>query len=210
MTNIDWPVAFERTDAVDREPNRSFEATIADTTRDIATEMDRMDVDEWRASTGSGGPHTKPSGMPKHSANPDDPGFVLYWTKDGEQYAVACDASPKLRDNVRYCYKWINETRMRSNRPVETGDSEFATARLPSGDEEATTADPPAHIVLDVDRDATPAAVESAFREKAREVHPDAGGSEEAFKRAQRAKERLLPDEPECVTDGGVDMEDKQ
>lgn len=204
MTEIDWPAGFDRTPASDREPNRSFEATIADTTRDLTTKLDRMGVDEWRASTGSGGAHTKTNGLPKHSANPADPGFALYWTKDGQQYAVACDASPSLRDNMRYCYKWINETRMRSNRPVETGKSEFATARLPSGNEDAVAADPPAHVVLGVDRDAAPAEIESAFRDKVSEVHPDAGGSAEAFKRAQRAKEELLPDDDKCVTDGGT------
>ena len=204
MTKIDWPAGFDRTPATDREPYRSFEATIAQTSSALAKEMDRMGVNEWRVSTASGGSHTKSNGLPKHSANPDDPAAVVYWQKDGEQFAVACDDSPRLRDNMRYCYKWINETRMRSNRPVETGESEFATARLPSGNEDAVAADPPAHVVLGVDRDASPAEVEAAFRETAREVHPDAGGSDEAFKRAQRAKEELLPDENECVTDGGT------
>ena len=204
MSEIDWPAGFDRTPAADRERNRSFEATIADTTSDLATELDRMNVDEWRASTASGGAYTKSNGLPKHNANPDDPGFVLYWKIDGQQHAIACDDSPRLRDNMRYCYKWINETRMRSNRPVETGESEFATARLPSGNEDTVAADPPAHVVLGVNRDASPAEVEAAYRETAREVHPDAGGSDEAFKRAKRAKDELLPGDNECVTDGGT------
>jgi len=89
MSNLDWPAGWDRTPAEQRERNRSFEASIATTTDELATEMDRMDVDHWRGSIGN--QHTKSNGLPLHNANPDDPGFVLRWTDDGEEFAVACD-----------------------------------------------------------------------------------------------------------------------
>ncbi|GGN92340.1 J domain-containing protein [Haloarcula pellucida] len=190
MTGIDWPGGFERTPADDREPNRNFEATLGQTTDDLATEMDRLDPDEWRASTGNS--HTKSNTLPLHNANPDDPGFVLRWTKDGEQFAVACDEYSRLRDNVREVYLWVHETRMRGNRSVVTGESEFAAARLPSGDGEAVAASPPPHDVLDVAPDAPDGVVNAAYREKTKEMHPDHGGSPEAFQRLKRAKEAML------------------
>jgi len=192
MSQIDWPAGWERTDDYHRQSGSKFQASLADTTSEIAAEMDRMGVDEWRASTGSGGAYTKSNGLPKHTANPDDPGFVLRWSKDEEQFAVACDKYRRLRDNARAVYLWVHETRMRSNRPVQTGEDEFAAARLPSGEDDAVAADPPPHEVLEVAEDAPEAIVEGAYRAKVQDVHPDKGGSREAFERVQRAREAIL------------------
>jgi len=199
MSRLDWPAGFERTPESERERNRSFEATLGSTTSEIATEMDRMDVEAWRGEIAN--THTKSNGLPLHNANPDDPGFVLRWTADGEQFAVACDASPKLRDNVRYVLKWVNETRMRSQRPVKTGDSEFAAARLPPGDERGggavatSSAAEPAYKVLGVTSDASEGEIRVAYRERLMEVHPDHGGSEEELSCVREAKEVMLDGE---------------
>ncbi len=189
--SLDWPAGWDRTPAEQRERNRSFEASIATTTDELATEMDRMDVDHWRGSIGN--QHTKSNGLPLHNANPDDPGFVLRWTDDGEEFAVACDDYSRLRDNIRTVYLWVHETRMRSQRPVKTGDAEFAAARLPSGeDEEAVVATAAPHEVLEVAPDAGDAVVKAAFRQKMKSAHPDQGGDTEQFERVRNAKEAML------------------
>lgn len=190
MSRLDWPDGFERTPASEREPNHNFEATLGQTTSDLETELDRLDPERWRVSIGN--QHTKSNGLPLHNANPDDPGFALYWRKDGEQFAVACDAYSRLRDNVREVYLWVHETRLRGNREVETGETEFAAARLPSGDDDAITTPVPPAEVLDVSPNASPEEVREAYRERVKEVHPDQGGSEEEFHRVERAKEKLL------------------
>jgi hypothetical protein len=167
--------------------------SIAKTTSAIETEMGRLDPAEWRVDTGSGGAHTKRNGLPKHSANPQDPGVVLRWKKDSEDFAVACDAYTRLRDNLRCVYLWVNETRMRGQRPVETGESEFAAARLPPADEAAVVAsEPPAHGVLGVPPDASDEEVNNAFRDLAKEHHPDQGGDVETFQRLRDAREAML------------------
>jgi hypothetical protein len=194
MSALDWPTGWERTSSIERSRGRKFQASLADTTSDLEREMDRMDVDDWRASTASGGSHTKPNGLPKYSANPEDPGFVLRWTDDGEQFAVACDAYTRLRDNVRAVYLWVHETRMRAQRPVRTGDSEFAAARLPSGDEDAIEAREPPHEVLGVDPDAPDDVVKGAARALKKRTHPDQGGSNEDLKRILEAEEAMLDD----------------
>lgn len=192
MSGIDWPVGWDRTPPAERERNHSFQATLADTTKAIVAEMRRMDVDDWRASTGSGGAYTKSNGLPKHNANPNDPGFVLRWSKDGEQFAVACDAYSRLRDNVRSVYLWVHETRMRGQRPVRTGDTEFAAARLPAGDEEPVVAQEPPHEILEVAPDADEGVVQAAWRSKVKQAHPDSGGSQEELQRINAAKEAML------------------
>lgn len=191
--SIDWPAGFARTAASDREPNRNFQATLGQTTSDLETELDRLDPDSWRVSIGNR--HTKSNGLPLHNANPDDPGFVLRWTKDGEQFAVACDAYSRLRDNIRSVYLWVHETRMRGQRPVVTGDSEFAAARLPPADAEVVVAGrQPAHDVLGVAPDASSSEIRRAYRERLKECHPDQGGSHEAFQELQEAYE-VMADE---------------
>lgn len=192
MSSLDWPPEFERTSVHERERNNSYQASLGQTTKEIATEMDRLDPTNWRASTASGGSHVKSSGLPKHSANPDDPGFVLRWSMDGEQFAVACDAFTRLRDNARTVYLWVHETRMRGQRPVTTGESEFAAARLPAGDDVVeVTAEP--HEILGVPSDASPEEINDAFRERVKQTHPDReGGSQEAFDRVQRARKAML------------------
>ena len=194
MSRLDWPAGWDRTPESDRGPNRSFEATLGTTTQDLATEMERMTVDAWRAEIANA--HTKSNGLPLHNANPDDPGFVLRWTDGDEQFAVACDASSRLRDNVRTVYLWIHETRMRSQRPVKTGDTEFAAARLPPGDGDDVAAGSssvkPAHEVLGVQPDASVSVIEAAVRQRKAETHPDSGGSREAFQEVVEAEEVIL------------------
>ncbi|WP_373189951.1 J domain-containing protein [Halolamina sp.] len=193
MSSLDWPAGWERTPAEDRERTTKFGASLAASSGAIETEMSRMDVDDFRASTASGGSYTKRSGLPKHNANPDDPGFVLRWTDNGEQFAVACDHYADLRDNVRSVYLWINETRLRSQRPVRTGDAEFAAARLPSGEEEdAVVATAAPHEVLEVAPDATDPVVEAAFKQKIKSAHPDQGGTTAEFGRVKDAKDAML------------------
>jgi hypothetical protein len=48
-----------------------------------------------------------------------------------------------------------------------------------------------ASAVLGVDPDADEATVRRAYRERIKQVHPDADGDEESFKRVQRAYDRL-------------------
>jgi len=202
---IDWPGGFERTAPEQREPNRSFEVSLSQTTTDLETELQPYRLtaeerrmarpDEWRVSIGN--QHTKSNGLPRHNANPDDPGFVLRWTDDGEQFAVACDASPRLRDNVRTVYLWMHETRMRGQRPVVTGDSQFAAARLPPGDETGADGAVVAHSrppqeVLGVDPDAPEEVVKAAYRALAKERHSDHGGSDEEMRELNAAKEAML------------------
>lgn len=171
---LDWPTGWERTPERERTKAQKFKASLGSTTKSLEGELDRMDVDEWRVSIGN--QHTKSNGMPRHNANPDDPGFVLRWSKDSEQFAVACDSYSRLRDNVRAVYLWVHETRMRGQRPVKTGSAEFAAARLPSGDDDAViAADPPAHEVLGVARDAPDTVVKGAARELTKAHHPDHG-----------------------------------
>lgn len=195
MTSIDWPAGFDRTPPEERTVNNRFDTSLRRSIDDLADELERVGVDDWRLSTGAEHQKRNPR-YPYANASPDDPGAVLRWRMDGDQYAVACDRYSRLRDNVRTLYLYVREKRKMEQRPVVTGESEFANARLPPGDDERAhvVARQPAHEVLGIDPDAPEAVVKGAARSLKAEYHPDAGGNVEQFKRVIAAEEELLDD----------------
>lgn len=174
---IDWPQELDRTPEDDRESTSKFSVNFQKTERQLRKEMDRMDVDEWRVSHVSG----------SHG----DPGVVLRWTQNDVPYAVGCDNYTAKRDNLRTVYLWVEETRKRSDRPVVTGDTDFAAARLMPPGEDAEPKKPP-HEVLGVAPDASDAVIEAAARARRGETHPDQGEDGEEFLRVNRAEEEML------------------
>jgi DnaJ-domain-containing protein 1 len=187
---IDWPAGFERTPADERGPKRQFDTSLSEAFDHLETHLRRSDIEDYRYSFDA--QSRKADDRPYSRANPDDPGFVLRWTKDGGQFAIACDAHSRLRDNVHEVGKYVAEKGRMSRRPATTGRSEFANARLPSGDDETVVASAPPHDVLEVSPDADPSVVEAAYRAKIKEVHPDNGGDRDEFQRVKRAKEQLI------------------
>lgn len=196
MTSIDWPAGFERTPEADRQRCRKYDVSLSQAFSDLETELGRLGVDDYRYSFDAD--QRKTDQRPYARASPDDPGFVLRWTMDGDQYAVACDRWNRLRDNVRTVGLYLNEKRKMEQRPVETGESEFANARLPPGDEDAeiivagTGQTESPHEVLDIDPEAPDEVVKAAFRAKAKDAHPDKGGSRDEWQQLQNAKEAML------------------
>ncbi|WP_435358467.1 DnaJ domain-containing protein [Haloarchaeobius sp. DFWS5] len=191
MSRLDWPTFLDRTTLGDRSNAKKFSVTLAQAFDDLEGELGRLGVDDYRYSFDA--QQRKRDGRPYSRARPDDPGFVLRWSVDGDSYAAACDEFTALRDNVRAVGLWLRETRKRSSRPVRTADTKFAAARLPSGDDDAIAAGPRPYDVLGVSPDPTDSEVRDAFRKKVKQVHPDAeDGDEEAFRRVKRARDDLL------------------
>jgi len=192
---VDWPPHLDRTPPRERERTSKFGVTFHEALGDIETELlDRVGADDWRVSTAA--PQRKTDGKPYADSNPDDPGVVVRWSKDGQQYAVAADRYTDWRDNARAIGLYIREKRKMSNRPVHTGRDEFATAALPSGDEDAIVVADGArqapHEVLGVAPDAAPAVIRGAARQLKKEHHPDTGGERERFQAVVDAAEALL------------------
>ena len=191
--HIDWPAEFKRTEPSDREPYPGgFRVTRSTAFQNVLNELAT-----WQGVTDvqldSGAEHQKRNpNKPYANASYDDPAVVVYFQKDGEDMAAACDRWDNPRDNAQDLAKYLNETRMQEQRGTVTGQSEYDKLRLPSGDGEATAAEPPAHVVLGVDRDASEEEIQQAFRERAKETHVDTGGDSEAFKRVKRSREAML------------------
>lgn len=196
---IDWPAGFTRRSPAERERTRKFRTTMSKAFSDLEAEMDRLDVDDFRYSFDA--PARQKDDRPYANVTPDDPSFVLRWTMDGTQYAVACDRWDRLRDNVRSVGLYIKEKRKMENRPVTTGESEFANAALPSGNEDVIVAgaggetdDRAPHEILEVSPDASPEAIKGAARQLQSKHHPDNGTEPDQaeFIAVSKAKEAML------------------
>jgi hypothetical protein len=191
--HIDWPATFERTDPSDRKGYPGgFRVSRSDAFENILDELATWDgITDVQLDSGAEHQVRNPN-KPYADASFEDPGVVVRFVKSGDDMAAACDRWDNPRDNAQDLYHYLHETRMQEQRGTVTGESEFQKLRLPSGNEEATAADPPAHRVLGVDRDATEGEIQQAFRERAKETHADTGGDSEAFKRVKRAREEMI------------------
>jgi len=178
---LNWPENIPRTPADKREHCKKFQSDIQTTRSDLASEMDLMGVEEWRVEevSGSGG----------------DPGVVVRWRVDGNEYAAACDYYTTKTDNLRETYHWIKETRMREKRHTSTAADSFAAARLPTGNAPVDQQAPP-HVILGVSEGASDDEIREAYRDLVKERHPDVGGSGSEFQAVREAYEELM---------GGVD-----
>lgn len=175
---VTWPAWADVHDDSERHAGSRFSVGWNQTRSDIGDEMDRLGADEWAIE----------------SANADDfPGVVLRWRRDGQDYAICSDGYQGKTACLRECYLWFRETRMRNDRRVQSGEDEFAAARLPPGDEEPAM--PPAHEILEVAPDASDVVVEASFREKVKQAHGDTdhdGDGPYSVRELKLAREELL------------------
>lgn len=191
--SLDWPAEYERTPEHERQPYpHGFEVTRTQAFESILDELSKMDgVTDVQLSFGAEQTIRDPN-RPYADATFDDPGVVVRFEREGEQYAMPCDRWDNPRDNARAIALTIKAKRALTRYGVETIESEFQRLRLPSGTGDYTHV--PDHEVLGVDRNADVDEVKAAFRAIAQKHHPDAGDDPDPDKlnAARKAKERLL------------------
>jgi len=194
--HIDWPAEFPRTDPEDREPySGGFRVTRSTAFGNVLDELRTWDgVTDVQLDSGAEHQKRNPN-KPYANASYEDPGVVVRFNKDGQDMAAACDRWDNPRDNAQDLYHYLHETRMQEQRGTVTAESEYQKLRLPSADEETVAAQPGAHDVLGVDRDATQEEIRDAYRERLKETNPDKpDGDEDAYRRVQDAYEVLTED----------------
>ena len=148
--------------------------------------MDAVNIEVETAA-----PHTaKKPHRPYADRDPDDPGVVVYFEREGQGFAVPCDRWSNLRDNAQAIAKYLNAKRALERYGVSTVAGEMSTQALPSGTEDESSAEP--HEVLGVAPDAPDGVVKAAARELKKENHPDNDGDRDTFQRIVKAEEALL------------------
>lgn len=191
--SLDWPASFERTEPRKRtQYPGGFRVERSTAFDNILAELRKWDgVTDVQLDSGLDHQTRNPNMVYANQPEPDDPGVVVRFTKDGQQMAAACDRWNNTRDNAQDLYHYLHETRMQEQRGTVTAQSEYEKLRLPEGTGVVT--DQPPHEVLGVSPDAPADVVRAAARRLAANVHPDKPDGDEAeFKRIQKAKERML------------------
>lgn len=146
--------------------------SLAVAVREVTGEMDRLRASHAVISTNL---RLRRDGLPySDQRKPDDPGVAVYFLKGGQQLCFACDRWDRVEDNLVAVAKTIEA--LRGVDRWGTGDMVQAAF---TGFQAITAA--PARrawwVVLGVEQDATPAAVEARYRELSLEHHPDRGGN---------------------------------
>ena len=200
---LEWPDGFDRTPPRKRETYpHGFRVSRSEAFDNILEELRKMDARNVQVKTAA--PHTKASPhRPYADRDPDDPGVVVYFERDGQQFAVPCDRWDNLRDNAQAIAKYLDAKRAIQRYGVSTIESEFSTQALPPADEEAIAAPPASggdeldeepHEILDVAPDAPDEVVTAAFKAQVKDLegHPDTGGSSRRFQKLKQARDELL------------------
>lgn len=205
MADVEWPDGFERTAPGDREPyphGSGFRVDRRQAFENILEQLKQLGAEEVRIDSGAHEKTVNPNLLTQES-DPSDPSVVVYFSKNGEDFAVPCDKWDNVRDNAQAIANYLDAKRALDRYGVKTVETEFTTQKLPPGEteeeDETTTgsgdddfADKPPHKVLGVPSDAGDEEIKAAARALKKEYHPDTGGDISKFNRVLEAEKLLL------------------
>lgn len=166
--------------------------TMDDAMKRVAYELGRLGVkrSDFVVSTNL---RLNREGLPRgDQGSPVDKGVAVYWQAKGRpQTVIAVDLYDRVRDNLAAIAATLEAMRAIERhggaRLMERAFTGF-TALPASGN----GAGPSCWEILDVAPGAAKDAIISKFRERAKEAHPDLGGSKEAFEILVKARDEAL------------------
>lgn len=191
---LDWPLGVPRTPPSERQrarfgtrndrgwgTNRLTVAQARERLFDEIARYGRVDLDNVVLSTNM---PTRKDGLPYSNARePDDPGVCVYFELDGFDIALPCDTFDRVADNIAAIAGHIEADRRQERYGVGRASQRYAGFKaLPE-----QGSGRPWWVVLEVDHNASVKELQRAYRRRAKETHPDTGGSAEAFREVQDA-----------------------
>ena len=184
---LEWPDGWPR---VRYHSSARYQTEFGKARDDLIDELRRFNATHVVISSNV---PTRNDGLPYASAGSrryQDPGVAVYFTIKGNQQVIACDHWDHVKDNIRACGLTVAAMRMieraGATEIIERAFSGFKA--LPPANGQTTTVswweffgvDPKATTLTDVD---------AIYRTRARKAHPDAGGTEEAIKELNQARD---------------------
>ncbi len=179
---LQWPAGQPRTPQVSRQYAR-FDTTQDAAQRGVIAEIERLGGRDPIISTMI---RVRNDGLPyAQQSRIEDPGVAVYFQYKGKQMCFACDKWIHIRDNMQAIRKTIEALR-----GIERWGSGDMMERAFTGF--TALPNPELHWteILGVKADASLDEIEYAFRRKAREVHPDTGGTDADMARLNAARDR--------------------
>ena len=187
---LHWPDGWPRT----KYPTKSrFDVSFTEARDGLVAEVKRLGGRYIVISTDI---ETRQDGLPyANQRAPRDTGDAVYFERKGKQMVFACDRWNTVKDNMRAVAKTIEAIRgierWGASEMLERAFSAFVALPAPGETRKRAWRD-----VLGFNADKpgviTKERIEGAYRLAARKVHPDAGGSAEAFHELQQAREEAL------------------
>jgi hypothetical protein len=119
-----------------------------------------------------------------------DKGIAVYFTFEGEQKVIACDAWDSFEINLRALWHTVEDIRALERNGASSIIAQVFTGfkALPEKDREQEWWE-----TLGCRKGDDPETIKTAYRNKLHEVHPDKGGSSEEFLKVQEAYRKATP-----------------
>lgn len=157
--------------------NQKQELTVSAALGRLSGELRRMGVldGDWLVSSNM---RVRLDGLPySDQRRPDDPGVAVYFKLARKDRVLACDTWDRVADNIAAVAAHIEALRAIERYGVGSIDQAFAGyAALPAKGDTWRSA-----LGFGPDDNVNAAAIDTAFKAKARTAHPDVGGSHEAM-----------------------------
>jgi hypothetical protein len=187
---LHWPLGYKRTP---RRIHSRFKVTMDRSQRYLHNELKRLGARNIVVSTNI--PVRLDGGLYADWMNRkiEDPGVALYFSYKGKDVVMCCDTYDKIWENVYALGKAIEAIRAIDRYGVsEFMERAFTGFReLPAGDY-VESKSVSCYDILGIEKNATEAEIKAAFFAKAKEAHPDKGGTPDQFDRLNKAKEEAL------------------
>jgi len=176
---LQWPLGRPRTPSTQ---NSRFEQTNG---RAISFALDQIRILGGRNPVISSNIELRRDGLPYANQRVDDAGVAVYLTYKGRQMCFACDKWRDVYDNIYAIGKTIEALRgierWGTGDMVEQAFTGFVALPAPKSP----------HEILGVKPGASEEDIDAAYRQKAKEVHPDLGGSPSAMAELTEARRKL-------------------
>lgn len=185
---LHWPEGWERT----RRPKRAaYKVSMAQARDELVTELTRFGAKHILITSNL---PLRRDGLPLATrAKIVDPGVAVYFEREEEEYCVPCDAWDSVEANMRAIGLTIENLRA-----IQRHGTRQMVAAAASGYRAL-----PAQAggtgwwdLLGIPTDSSVDAIERRYRELARSMHPDHGGSQEAFAALTEAYRQALSSKP--------------
>lgn len=182
-----WPAGWPRTVPYRRQSSRFSPGGLTGEAQAAKVELHRLGAKNPVISTNI---ELRRDGLPYSSHRaPDDPGVAVYFTYEGRQQCIPCDRWATAEENLRAIWKSIEALRSLERWGAKSFvDAAFTGFTAIAGPAAAK----PWWEVLGVSQYAGSDQINAAWREKAREAHPDAGGTDGAMSALNAARDEGL------------------
>lgn len=184
---LDWPIGYKRT--AKRIYSR-FKITMETAQRFLRAEVSRLGGSSLIVSTNL--PVRNDGGLYADwmRKKVDDPGVAIYFIRKGKEVALCCDQYLTVWENLYALGKGIENMRGLER----WGISDFLDRAFTgfSALPEAIIVKTDCWSILGISAGATEEEIKAAYRNKAKECHPDSGGTTEMFQRLQMAYNEAL------------------